>query len=360
MINDFKDDFFWMLKENKGYFPWIDGDVYKLFEHLCFFQNEEFFYHYKFSFRKLLWLMIFANDYRSQLLDFLTGTRKRHKKFPFHYEHSPRALICFMIYNNVCENPLFDYLMKALIRAELRFISRFIPQLSHEERLTGNLVSEIDNSIFLIKSEFEKMSILLYLSKKEIDFLYYDLSKGGKLEKETGADLALMLAVDLPDFPLTYKTLILQAKKIKGDSVNIDNIQYSTLKKNWPCESAYLFYDMNLNRMCSPIVVPTTSQSMNKRYDESNKSNNHSFTLTFNEIKDEGYPLSLFVISHFLFVDSIGETHNTFKNAFQSVMNINRNYNDTNFNFNGRLAILSLGKGIEPRIFYEFGMEKDV
>jgi hypothetical protein len=93
------------------------------------------------------------------------------------------------------------------------------------------------------------------------------MSKGGKPEKATGADLGFILIVDLPDFPLVIKSIIFQVKKIRqsGNSAQIDIKQFNTLKENDP-SSAYLFYDMHLKRLCSPIV-----NTINKREEERNQ-----------------------------------------------------------------------------------------
>ena len=45
-------------------------------------------------------------------------------------------------------HPLLDIVFAAVARAESRFSLRFVPQRSHEERLTGNLISEIEATFF--------------------------------------------------------------------------------------------------------------------------------------------------------------------------------------------------------------------
>ena len=37
----------------------------------------------------------------------------------------------------------------------------------------------------------------------EVDFFYFDLSRGGKVEKDTGADLGFIIVIDLPDYQIT-------------------------------------------------------------------------------------------------------------------------------------------------------------
>ena len=78
MIDTFKDDFFWMMRENKGYFPWVGSDSWKLAKHLRWHHH-----------RKCLMC---------------------HDGIP------PRELIRSITEEDVYENPLFDLIMKALMR----------------------------------------------------------------------------------------------------------------------------------------------------------------------------------------------------------------------------------------------------
>lgn len=97
-------------------------------------------------------------------------------------------LLCFET-----ENDLIDLFFKSLLCAEIRFISRYIPQRSNEERLIGNLVSELDNSICLVKDEFKDFSIKRYSEPKEVDFFYFDLSRGDKVEKHVKKLIAALI-----------------------------------------------------------------------------------------------------------------------------------------------------------------------
>lgn len=172
MIQPYRNDFHLMLREQIGYYPWIKDHSYRL--------------------NRLIY-------------------GERH--CPCDRESSERKLIRKITDEQVCDNKFIDLLFKALIRSEIRFISRFIPQRSHEERLTGNLVSEMSNSIELIKDLFTTHSIEEYGEEKQVDFFYYDMSQGGQLETLTGADLAIGISIDLPDYPKTNKSFVFQAKK---------------------------------------------------------------------------------------------------------------------------------------------------
>lgn len=301
MIRAFRDEYFWMLRESKGYIPWLSKYGYKFARH------------------------VFGRRRRCPMCDECSDT--------------PHALLKIIAEDNVYANELLDLVFKSIVRAEARFISRYIPQRSHEERLTGNLVSELDNAIFLAKDTFKETAIRLYSEPKEIDFFYYDLSRGGKLEKKTGADLALIIVIDLPDFPFTVKSIVLQAKKVNGSSAQIDRTQYEVLAQQ-KGKAAYLFYDMNLQTLCPPFVVDFGDYPLGRKYEECAKNNQGSFVVDFGDIMSAGHPLSLFLLSH-LPSQKIGLDHSSFKSAFNYMQEM------TALSSSARLAIVSIGGRIQ-------------
>jgi hypothetical protein len=115
MVNNniFKEDFYWITRNRKGIQAWLGEKSYWFFD------------------RVLDW------DW----------------PFPFHPKEFGRfgigsgGILDLLLHGQLFENPLLDQMVKALVRAEARLCSRFLPQRSHEERLTGNLVSEISTTI---------------------------------------------------------------------------------------------------------------------------------------------------------------------------------------------------------------------
>jgi hypothetical protein len=307
MIDIFKEEMFWMMREGKALIPSVQKDGYHL--------------------RRLL---------------FSLGCH------PFCFERynsdSYRELIGLLVRNVVLENELIDLFLKALIRAEIRFVSRYVPQRSNEERLTGNLVSEIDNAIFLIKDSFRKLSMDRYSEVKEIDFYYYDLSRGGKIEKTTGADLGFIFVIDLPDFPYTVRSITLQAKSVRGNRVQIDIPQYEVLKRKNGKDCAYLFYDMNFETLSSPIVKEI--DSLEHSYKESKENQQDSFSIDFDRILS-GSPLSIYLVKSIIY-NKYGRSHSSFKDSYSFFedMCYSHNKNMKNEEFRGRIGIVSLGKSI--------------
>lgn len=298
MIEQFKSEYFDMLKNSTGYLPWVKNRSYELTRRL------------------------FGSNHGCKMCD-------------RHYENH-RHLVKRILEQNVCETEMVDIFFKSLIRAEQRFLSRFVPQRSNEERLTGHLVSEMAAAIDLAKPYFKEASLKRYEISKQIDFFYYDTSKGGKLEKKTGADLALTILVDLPDFPKLYKTIIFQAKKIHG-SASIDIEQFETLKKYNNGAWAYLFYDCNLSTLQSPFVK--MGYDLDYKYVKAKEEGHESFT--FSDVFS-GLPLSLFLCFE-LMSDGIGINQINKEHALdfsKSIVGM-----ETNYNIDGYSGVVSLGSG---------------
>ncbi|MCX6924473.1 MAG: hypothetical protein NT154_14845 [Verrucomicrobia bacterium] len=303
IIESFRSEFNWMQREVKGLYPWVDKRYWQLLERIgcCFYDH------------------------------------------PFHHFHREdgRSLIGHLLSSQVQENPLLDVFQKALVRAEIRFISRFILQRSNEERLTGNLVSELDAAVFLARAVFRQISRERYRVEKEIDFYYYDLSRGGKVEKQTGADLGFILVVDLPDHPFTVRSVVFQAKKCDSRAT-IDIPQLRALQKRSGDAAAYLFYDMSFRSLASPIVIP--AQSLSAKADELEKKGTRTFSLQLDEILNSGIPLSLYLLFDVIGRGS-GTAYTSFEDAFSAFRDMGPDSNMPE-GFNGRVGIVSIGKPI--------------
>jgi len=273
-----------------------------------------------------------------------------HRNHFLYFEEDGNSLARTFITEQIFRNQLIDLFVKALVRAEIRFISRYVPQRSHEERLTGSLVSEIDSSLFLIKKQIKEKSLEMYDEPKTIDFFYKDLSRGGKIEKNTGADLEFILVLDLPDYPFTIRSIVLQAKKISS-SAQLDMRQYETLLENNDDDCAYLFYDTNLKTLTSPIILGLEDYDLKKNYEKAKSKGSSSFSIKYKDILD-GKPLSLFIYKS-LFESFYGRTHHSFKNAleyFDNLMYRDKRMIHDEDSFNGRLGIISIGKSISYSI----------
>lgn len=301
----FRNDFWALAREQKGYYSWAQRKAWRLYRAI--------------------------------------GGSRRH--CPCKDDLDPQQLVDQLFDEGLGGNPLLDCVFEGLARAESRFALRFVPQRSHEERLTGALLSEMEAGLFLIRAAFQSLSLQRYGKAYEVDFLHYDLSRGGKIEKETGGDLAVVLSVDLPDMPRQLRYAAFQAKKLHG-SASIPKGQYQTLVSQFGDSANYLFYDMSRNTGLPPMVV--SANAMKRHVDADTKTN--SCTLSQGDVED-GFPLSLWLLTKVVRGEEGTSAH-----SFQEAMN---RFSEGPLS-GGRMAILSIGRPIILRTNNDNGLVVDL
>lgn len=235
------------------------------------------------------------------------------------------------------DNELFQLLFQAFVYAEVNFIRNYIPQNSHEERLTGHLISEYANSLSIIKSSFEEKSNQLYDETLTIDFLYADLSSNNN-ENKTGADFGIIFHLNLPDYPNETKAAIFQAKKFKN-SFLVDINQCEVLKKYAEEGANYCLYDMEKTQTSSPLVINANRISLPDPKEQSSK--------TFNRDEvfknwDGGIPLSIFLIFNMLLDENNRSGHKTFKSIYDATHYMTSN-NKNIENQPSKILVASIG-----------------
>lgn len=296
MIDTFRSDFWALARESKGYYSWASKDRW------C-----------------------------------LARAMRRRRHCPCCDSPGSQEIVDSLFNDGLGAHPLLDAVFEALARAESRLSLRFIPQRSHEERLTGNLVSELDAALFLIRPTFSELSRQRYGEELAVDFFHCDLSQGGAIEKETGGDLAIILSVDLPDLPRLVRYAAFQVKKSYG-AASLPKGQFRTLVEQFGDAAAYLFYDMVLSTLHPPMVLDASE--LKRKCDEDTATK--SFTVSADEINN-GLPLSLWLLTRLARGDTGSRAHN-FEAAMERFTGREQQ--------NGRLAILSVGKPIVARIVH--------
>lgn len=260
----------------------------------------------------------------------------------FHFMEPPKTSISFLRHlinsNSYFDNELFYIVFKAFLFAETRFIENYIPQNSHEERLTGHLISEFSSALGIIKKTFADKSFEMYNEKLELDFFYADLSSN-KREKITGSDFGLIFHINLPDYPNEVRAVVFQAKKFKNNAT-IDIQQCRALKKFGNKGAYYCFYDMELKETSSPLVVQANRISLPSE-DEKIKSKSFSRDEIFNNW-DGGIPLSVFLTFNLLSGEN-EKYYKSFNNIWEAsnyVSKDNRELADIN---PSKIFLVSLG-----------------
>jgi hypothetical protein len=185
--------------------------------------------------------------------DFLM--RKGHPRPNFRYFFE-QALTNPSSFNPSCLWALFW----AVAKAEHDFLLRYVPYWSHEERLTGHLVSQLLTRL----EDFEPHWAALDSANQSSDTthcrIHYVDTATASREAITGADLGLIIQAQLPRQQEYFKAARFQAKKVgKSGSARIDLDQAETLiaAKHY---GYYLFYHPYASNEWSlpPTVSPAT------------------------------------------------------------------------------------------------------
>jgi hypothetical protein len=165
-----------------------------------------------------------------------------------------------------CLFPHLRIVFKALVYAENQFACQFAPLRSHEERLTGHLLSECFAALRVVSETVRAAATACLGAPMDFELDYADLSAGRAVEPDgrsrskesvTGADFALIVTHHIPGElrGITVGTAF-QAKKMRSDSAEIDVAQLAALGKfaGWN-GSRYCFYDTDSARRLAPFVV---------------------------------------------------------------------------------------------------------
>lgn len=297
MIPAFQADFWNLARENKGYYSWAKQDRWKLYQALH---------------------------------------RRRWSDCPICENFfDPTDIVELLFDRGLGLHPLLDIAFQAFARAEIRLGLRFVPQRSHEERLTGHLISELEAAIQMCSEAFTTEAVKRYSQPLHMDFVYSDLSRGGHFEKTTGGDFGLIFVIDLPDRPKLVRFAAFQAKRLEGSTL-IDKFQFETLSKNFQASAAYLFYDCHFETLGPPMIV--SASGMASRHEA--KDSTLSFSVDQGFVFQEGLPLSLWLLTE-LAAAKAGSAANDFEAAFKTFTRFEQQKDSCTFS---RLAMVSIGR----------------
>lgn len=312
MLPQFKQDFWLLSREAKGYYAWANKERWRLHR------------------------AIRRNWRRCGICDDIEDSRQ---------------LVEALFEEGLGLHPLLDIAFEAFARAEVRLALRFVPQRSNEERLTGHLISELEAAIHMVADSFAAKSLERYRETKQIDFAYYDLSQGGHVEKETGGDLGLILSVDLPDRPKLVSYAAIQAKRLSG-STSLNKRQYDTLTRNFKEGAAYLFYDCEFQTLAPPMIF-SASELTDRR---NSKDATSSFSTDQSHVFREALPLSLWLVTQ-LGIGKAGATTRDFSSAFKLFQQLEtrQRTNDHGPEIS-RLAMISIGQSFDISRDIEAGL----
>lgn len=241
------------------------------------------------------------------------------------------------------EEAILVLLLRVLIAAEIRFASKYIPQNSHEERLTGHLLSESIFCLDLVKNDLIKICNKLFDTEFNLDFHYADVASNSN-EKISGADFGVILMANLPNSPQVIKAFKFQAKKAHP-SATINIKQMESLISKGESGAFYLFYCMqdakNIKNGClSPLVLNAHRCKNQIKEDERDQK---TFTLNKDIIHKETLPFSAFLMLEGLNPDNnIGYRCDNLEAAARYIYNCDEDYQVS------RVMVISVGSGPIP------------
>ncbi len=244
-------------------------------------------------------------------------------------------------------------LFRALAAAEIRFVSQYIPQNSHEERLTGHLLSEVVFCLDLVKQNFRSACKRIYDTEVDLDFYYADVASNAN-ESRSGADFAVILLIDLPDAPRVIKAIKFQAKKA-SPAARVNVLQRRALASEDDSGAFYVFYKMLVPQqreigIISPLVLSAAEckshASDPEGFDDLPESRQRKIEVTVSrdEVTRNTVPFSAFLMLDVLDPDSpTGRVCESLREAASYIYGTNVPDFDVS-----RVLVISVGAGPVP------------
>lgn len=205
---------------------------------------------------------------------------------------SPTGVADYIWGNKGSSHPVIKSVFQSLAFGELEFCLRDLPQGSHEERLTGHLLSKIYSSLLFCTPSIENIGFELFGEKTSVQIAYHDLSIGNR-EKITGSDFGIILHVNIPDGEEMVSFASFQAKKINKNNAYIPKEQLRNQLLYGSETGAFCcFYhiDSKEKSLLPPIVVPSA------KVEEIGVLTSNMHRIDRKAIEKTGIPLSLFLI----------------------------------------------------------------
>lgn len=189
--------------------------------------------------------------------------------------------------NNVFIRGIFS----ALAFAELEFCERDLPQNSHEERLTGHLLSKMYSSVLFCSDSLTSFSKELYGEEVPVNVAYHDLSANNR-EKVTGSDFGIIVHTNLPGERERVQAVAFQAKKLYDKKAYLPIAQASA-QTNYFADGAYTcLYDVSQKKdllKLPPAILQTKHASRAPK-------TQHNYAINRKDLPPATTALSLFLI----------------------------------------------------------------
>lgn len=199
--------------------------------------------------------------------------------FVWHRSHARGRFVLDLIGGALVHPASFDprpvwALFWALVRAEHEFLTRFVPYWSHEERLTGHLVSQIGERVHDFGPHWttlcDGMAAGSDAKPPRCEIQYFDTATA-RQEKVTGADLGLIIHAEYPWHDEFFKVARFQAKKADGGgkaAIDLDQMRALTSADGL---GYYVFYHQARSERGTPCPTVRPAQAFNQHLDEASQ-----------------------------------------------------------------------------------------
>ena len=182
----------------------------------------------------------------------------------------------------------------ALAKAEHYFLHKYVPYWSHEERLTGHLVSQL---IERLEESGENWATLNESTEpKSTCKIWYADTAAGRQEATTGADLGLIVQAKFRDQDEFFKVIRFQAKKVGvSGNARIDLDQVAALLQRDHL-GYYLFYHPLLKNEWSLAPTVRAAKEFERHLTEAQKQKlGRPLGETSVQVRDSGLDLAMFI-----------------------------------------------------------------
>jgi len=253
----------------------------------------------------------------------------------------------YLFGHSLTANPLIRALFQVFASAEFEYCKLDLPQQSHEERLTGHLLSKLYYSLRFSSHSLQGVAMEIYDRDVPIELAYHDLS-ANRREAITGSDFGIILHVRLPDTPEFVSCASFQAKVLDRKKAYLpvnqakDQLRFASKRGAYCC-----FYDLGDNTPFPPAVL-STQVIMEE---SSQTKGTGKYRIERDKIKQTATPLSMFLLMLMKSVEegglgfhckSLSEAKDFMMNGIGTGMD-NRHNQETEYPGPSRVLTLSIG-----------------
>jgi len=211
---------------------------------------------------------------------------------------NPRVFIEGLLTAPTSYNPKAVWaLFWALSKAEHHFLHKYIPYWSHEERLTGHLVSQLIERLEEFGDDWATLNESA--ESKSTCRIWYADTATGRREATTGADLGLIVQAKFRDQDEFFKVIRFQAKKVgRSGNARIDLDQVAALIQRDHL-GYYLFYHPLLKNSWSLAPTVRAARDFENHLTEAQKQQQQKLRRPLGEtsaqVQQNGLDLAMFI-----------------------------------------------------------------